>query len=115
MPGAGRWNLSGECLQDPADEDEQARVMSQAQALLDCVADLVVHCGVTGAVAVLQEGLQLRRGASWAPGHHSADSWRILGQSPSPDGPGDHLGSDTVAMQSETLCEPAQQMQCSWL
>ena len=36
------------------DEDEQARVMSQAQALLDCTADLVEHCGVLAAVDVLQ-------------------------------------------------------------
>ena len=28
--------------------------MSQAQALLDCAADLVVQCGVLGAVDVLQ-------------------------------------------------------------
>ena len=75
--------------------------MSQAQALLDCVADLVVHCGVTGAVAVLQEGLQLRRGASWAPEHRSADSWRILGQSPGPDGPGDNPCSNAAAEQSQ--------------
>ena len=88
-PPTGMRNLMW-CLQDPADEDEQARVMSQAQALLDCVADLVAHCGVAGAVAVLQEGLRLQRGPSWAPGHHSPDSWRILGQSTSPDGPGDH-------------------------
>ena len=41
-------------MQDPADEDEQARVMSQAQALLDCTADLVEHCGVLATVDVLQ-------------------------------------------------------------
>ena len=78
--------------------------MSQAQALLDCVADLVAHCGVPGAVAVLQEGLRLRQGPSWAPGHHSPDSWRILGQSPSPDGAGDHLSSAAVAEQLGAQC-----------
>ena len=36
-----RGSQCNECLQDPADKDEQARVMSQAQALLECVADLV--------------------------------------------------------------------------
>ena len=41
-------------IQDPSNEDEQARVMSQAQALLDCTADLVEHCGVLAAVDVLQ-------------------------------------------------------------
>ena len=41
-------------IQDPSNEDEQARVMSQAQALLDCTADLVEHYGVLAAVDVLQ-------------------------------------------------------------
>ena len=78
--------------------------MSQAQALLDCVADLVAHCGVPGAVAVLQEGLQLRWGASWAPGHHSPDSWRILGQSPSPDGPGNSISAPVLRLSN---CRPS--------
>ena len=78
--------------------------MSQAQALLDCVADLVAHCGVPGAVAVLQEGLQLRWGASWASGHHSPDSWRILGQSPSPDGPGNSISAPVLRLSN---CRPS--------
>ena len=79
--------------------------MSQAQALLDCVADLIVHCGVTGTVDILQQGLQLQRSASWTEEHHSADSWRILGQSPSPDGgPGDLLCFNNVAARSKAQC-----------
>lgn len=74
-------------LQDPADEDEQAKVMSQAQALLDCVADLVSHCGVLAAVDMLAADVILDRSASWTPGAHSADSWRVSGRM-SADNPG---------------------------
>jgi hypothetical protein len=73
-------------VQDPADEEEQAKVMSQAQALLDCVADLIVHCGVLSTVDILQEGVQLSRRTSL---DCPADSWRISGHAPSPDGAGE--------------------------
>lgn len=73
-------------MQDPADEEEQAKVMSQAQTLLDCVADLIVHCGVLSTVDILQEGVQLSRRTSL---DCPADSWRISGNAPSPDGKGE--------------------------
>lgn len=62
--------------------------MSQAQALLDCVADLIVHCGVLQTVGILQKGVQLEKSASWNAAHHSAEGWRISGTAPSKDGPG---------------------------
>ena len=40
--------------QDAEDEEEQARVKGQAQALLDCAADLVVEGGLQSAVDLLQ-------------------------------------------------------------
>ena len=61
-------------------------MMSQAQALLDCVADLIVHCGVLSTVDILQEGVQLSRRTSL---DCPADSWRISGHAPSPDGEGE--------------------------
>ncbi len=84
-------------LQDPQDEEEQSRVRSQAQALLDCVADLVVHSGLQGAVALLSEGAQLQRvpsgmGSAGGVGspHSGSDilsrmgseTWRIVGSMP---------------------------------
>lgn len=87
-------------VQDPEDEEEQHRVRSQAQALLDCVADLVVHSGLQGAINLLAEGAQLQRvpsgtgslsGASQRDSPRSgsdgltrmgSETWRIIGSLP---------------------------------
>jgi hypothetical protein len=81
-------------VQDPEDEDEQSRVRSQAQALLDCVADLIVHSGLQGAINLLTEGAQLQRipsgmGSLGSPRSGSdglsrmgSETWRIVGSLP---------------------------------
>ncbi|KAK9916670.1 hypothetical protein WJX75_005528 [Coccomyxa subellipsoidea] len=81
-------------VEDPEDEDEQSRVRSQAQALLDCVADLIVHSGLQGAINLLTEGAQLQRipsgmGSLGSPRSGSdslsrmgSETWRIVGSLP---------------------------------
>lgn len=78
---------------------------SQAQALLDCVADLVVHSGLQGAINLLAEGAQLQRvpsgtgslsGASRDSPRSGSDgltrmgseTWRIIGSLPAGFGEG---------------------------
>lgn len=49
--------------QDAEDEGEQARVKGQAQALLDCAADLVAQAGLQSAVDLLQVRAHSRHAA----------------------------------------------------
>lgn len=74
-------------FQVPENEDEQHRVRGQAQSLMDCVADLIEHCGVRGAYDLLYDGAQLERSAS-TMSRSSSDGWKIIGSLPAHAGEG---------------------------
>lgn len=78
--------------QDAEDEEEQGRVKAQAQALLDCLADLTAHGSLASAAAMLQGGAQLQRLGSGLSSAGSAEGWRVSGALPPSDGGSDAGG-----------------------
>jgi hypothetical protein len=60
---------------------------------MDCLADLIEHCGVQATYDLLYDGARLERASSGGISRAGSDAWRIVGTLPQHAGEGARVGS----------------------